>query len=62
MCGGTQSADLTLGINGSVFIRQCVYNGASQAGTVYGIIPNGSTYIASLTSGSAIGIKWNELR
>jgi hypothetical protein len=62
MCGGTQSADLMLSIDGSIFIHQCVYANSAQAGTVYGIIPNGSTYSASISAGSATGLLWRELR
>jgi hypothetical protein len=58
---GTQPADIVLGINGTNMMYQNIYNGTGQSGTVYGIIPNGSTYIASISAGTST-TKWSELR
>jgi microcompartment protein CcmK/EutM len=60
---GSQAGDLVMFINGFILARQCVYSaGATQDGTVYGIIPNGSTYSVVLSIGSISYLAWCELR
>ena len=59
---GTTGADLRITINGLVTMYQNVFNVSATSGTVYGLVPNGSTYSASIGAGSLQSMDWAELR